>query len=173
MEITRNTKLFDVLEAYPFLEEKIIGVAPPFKNLKNPVLRRTVGRLATIEKVAEIGGVDLNRFVNVLRQATGQAELQPEVETTLVTHIPRGEADPEWIVNEPEHIINGTALLDRGDVPLLKVNEMLAKLSPTGYLLLVTNFEPLPILEAMQKQNRRVFHKVNPDDDRQYLTFIQ
>jgi hypothetical protein len=173
MNITRESKLFDILEEYPFLEEKIIGVAPPFKNLKNPVLRCTVGKLATIEKVAEIGGVDVTRFVNALRQAAGQPELLPEDHPGVDISIPRSKADPEWIAGKPEYIINGSALLDRGDVPLLKVNELLQNLTPAGYLLLVTNFEPIPILEAMQKQNRRVSHKVNPEDGRQYLTFIQ
>ena len=57
MEITSQSKLFDVLEAYPFLEEQIVNIAPPFQNLKNPVLRRTVGKIATLEKVAQVGGM--------------------------------------------------------------------------------------------------------------------
>lgn len=172
MEISPKTTLFDLLDTYPFLEDKIIGVAPPFKNLKNPVLRRTVGRLATIEKVAEIGGINVTRFVNTLRQAVGQTEIQPEGERSVDLHIPRTETDPEWIANEPEYTLNGTAILESGEIPLLKVNDLLAKLSPSGYLLLVTNFEPTPILEAMQKQNRRLFYKRAPENN-QHLTFIQ
>ena len=71
MEITSQSKLFDVLEAYPSLESQIVNIAPPFKNLKNPVLRRTVGKLATLEKVAQIGGMDVNRLVNTLAQIGG------------------------------------------------------------------------------------------------------
>lgn len=43
MELTRLSKLSEVLQTYPELEEQLINIAPPFKNLKNPVLRRTVG----------------------------------------------------------------------------------------------------------------------------------
>ena len=53
MEITRHSKLFDVLEAYPFLEAQIVNIAPPFQNLKNPVLRRTVGKIATLGQAAD------------------------------------------------------------------------------------------------------------------------
>ncbi len=74
MEITAKTKLMDLLNEYPQLEEKIIQAAPAFKNLKNPILRRTVGQLATVEKVAQIGNLDVFTFVNLLRRETGQAE---------------------------------------------------------------------------------------------------
>ena len=78
MEINARSKLLDILVAYPELEEQIIKIAPPFQNLKNPVLRRTVGKLATLEKVAQIGGLDVNQLVNTLRRAVGQGELQAE-----------------------------------------------------------------------------------------------
>lgn len=173
MEIAPSTRLFDLLEAYPFLEEKIIGVAPPFRNLHNPVLRRTVGKLATIERVAEIGGIDVVQFVNVLRRAAGHAELPSPEAPRRPRSIPRSAADPEWIAGEAEFTLDGDALLARGEVPLLVANELLAGRSSGGFLLLITTFEPTPILEALQKQGRRVFHKLDPEDARRHLTFFQ
>jgi hypothetical protein len=172
MEITSQSKLFDVLEAYPSLESQIVNIAPPFKNLKNPVLRRTVGKLATLEKVAQIGGMDVNRLVNTLRRSVGQEELAAEPTANLAVDIPRGVDDPEWISGEPQFTINGTELLQRGEVPLGRVNELLGQLSQGRFLLLVTNFEPTPILDAMQKQERHVYHKVLNQVVIQYLTFI-
>ena len=173
MEITSQSKLFDVLEAYPSLEAQIVSIAPPFQNLKNPVLRRTVGKIATLEKVAQIGGMDVNKLVNTLRRAVGQDELGAETAANFVVEIPKAADDPEWIAGEPQFIVNGTELLQRGEVPLSKVNELLGQLEGDGYILLVTNFEPTPILDAMQKQGRRVFHKTNPEETSQSLTFIQ
>lgn len=172
MEIKRLSKLFDVLEAYPGLEEQIMNIAPPFKSLKNPVLRRTVAKLATLEKVAQVGGMDPDRLVNTLRKAVGQAELNPEPIVRLELHLKRDEQDPEWVSGEPEFIVNGTELLQHGEVPLGRVNELLGQLSPGRFLLLVTNFEPSPILEAMRKQERRVFHKTDSRNQDQHLTFI-
>jgi hypothetical protein len=170
MEITLHSKLFDVLEVYPELEVQIINIAPPFQNLKNPVLRRTVGKIATLEKVAQIGGMDAGKLVNTLRRAVGQVELTGEAAVNLTVEIPRVADDPAWTAGEPQFTVNGTELLQRGEVPLGHVNELLGKLETGRYILLVTNFEPTPIIEAMQKQNRKVFYKTS---DGQTLTFIQ
>lgn len=172
MEITSQSKLFDVLEAYPFLEEQIIHIAPPFKNLKNPVLRRTVGKLATIQQVAQIGGMDAGKLVNTLRKAAGQDELTLEPAATLVVDLSRDVDDPEWITGEPQFTVNGTEMLQRGEVPLGQINERLEQLTPGRFLLLVTDFEPTPILDAMHKQNRRVFHKTRTDNKTLHMTFI-
>jgi hypothetical protein len=173
MEITSQSKLFDVLEAYPFLESQIINIAPPFQNLKNPVLRRTVGKIATLEKVAQVGGMDVTKLVNTLRRAVGQEEVGAEAGSPLMIAIPRLESDPDWIAGEPQFTVNGTEMLQRGEVPLGRVNELLGQLEAGRYLLLATNFEPVPILDAMQKQSRKVFHKSHPDTPAQWFTFIQ
>ena len=172
MEITPQSKLFDVLEAYPQLEAQIIHIAPPFKNLKNPVLRRTVGKIATLAQVAQAGGMDVNKLVNTLRTAVGQQELAPQSETALQIAIPRAAEDPDWIAGEPQFTVDGTGMLARGEVPLGKVNQLLGQLEPGRFILLVTNFEPTPILDAMRKQNRRIFHKISPEGAGLYLTFI-
>jgi hypothetical protein len=172
MEITSHTKLLDLLNEYPDLEEKISAIAPPFKNLRNPILRRTVGQLATIEKVAEIGGMETVELINTLRRAVGQEEIRAETKQT-VTVPARSENDPEWIAGEPQFMVNGIEMLRQGDVPLQHINELLGQLSPTGFILLLTDFEPSPMLDAMRKQNRLIFHKPHPEHPGQYLTFIQ
>jgi len=52
VEILPQTRLVELLQVHPELEEAIQRMAPPFRNLRNPVLRRTVGRVATLAKVA-------------------------------------------------------------------------------------------------------------------------
>jgi len=173
MEITRKTKLFDLLNEYPSLEEKIIHIAPPFKNLTNPVLRRTVGKLATVEKVAQVGNIDVLSFINLLRREAGQVELADGGDDPAPSTYQPGKDDPEWILGQPQFVVNGTEMLTRGEVPLNKVNELLQKLEPGGYLLLLTQFHPSPMMEAVRKQNRRVFHKLDEQVPNQHLTFFQ
>ncbi|WP_297095775.1 DUF1858 domain-containing protein [uncultured Draconibacterium sp.] len=54
--ITPKTKIFDLLEAYPQLEDVLIRAAPPFKKLRNPVLRKTITKITTLSQAATIGG---------------------------------------------------------------------------------------------------------------------
>ena len=172
MEITSHSKLFDILREYPSLEEKIINIAPPFKNLQNPVLRRTVGQLATLEKVAQIGNLDVIELVNILRKEVGQPEIHADAKTEI--SIPEKTAsDPDWITGEPQYIVNGTEMLQRGEVPLQHINELLGTLPKDGFILLLTDFEPTPIIDTMRKRDRIVYHKVHPNQETQHLTFIR
>jgi hypothetical protein len=172
LEITPRSKLFDVLNAYPQLEETIIEIAPPFGNLRNPVLRRTVGRLATLAQVAQIGNLDAINLVNMLRRAVGQPEIRPATTPTVNHESAIETGDPAWASGAPQFVIDGTALLAQGEVPLEHVNAHLDRISDGATLLLLTNFEPQPIFDAMQKQGRRYYHKVHPQDPGQHLTYI-
>lgn len=173
MEITAQTKLFDVLEAYPALESQIINIAPPFKNLQNPVLRRTVGKLANLEQVAKIGGMDVDKLVNTLRRAVGQEELSAASEGTISVDVSIDANDPPWISEKPGVVVNGTELLANGEVPLGHINDLLAKIPPGSVILLVTEFFPSPIIDAMKKQDRMVHHKVDAKNPLRHLTFIR
>ena len=57
IEITPSITVHELLEAYPELEDVLIGIAPPFKKLKNPILRRSVAKIATIKHISSVGGV--------------------------------------------------------------------------------------------------------------------
>ena len=46
-------------------------MAPAFAKLRNPVVRRTVAKIATLEQAAKIGGVDLQAMILKLRAAAG------------------------------------------------------------------------------------------------------
>jgi hypothetical protein len=117
--------------------------------------------------------MDADHLVNTLRRAVGQVELAPETAPQVDLEIPASPDDPAWINTEPQFVVNGTDLLHHGEVPLGRVNELLEKLDPGKCILLFTNFEPSPIMDAMQKQNRLVFHKVHPNHPDQHMTYIQ
>lgn len=171
MEITSRSKLMEVLKAYPQLEERIIAVAPPFKNLRNPILRRTVAQLATLEQVAQIGGMDSAELVRVLRRAAGLDEL-PAGPVQAFVPPPRTADDPEWIAGAPAYVVDGVALLRDGVAPVQRVNELLAGLPAGAFVLLTTDFKPAPIIEAMEKAGRRVYHKTLPGEADLHLTYI-
>lgn len=67
MELNGKTKINDLLNHYPFLLDFLITLNPHFKNLKNPVMRKTMGRVATLEKAANIGGLKIESLISSLK----------------------------------------------------------------------------------------------------------
>lgn len=59
MTLTPQTKIEELLSTYPFLKDFLIRLNPHFKALDNPLIRKTLGRVATLSKAAVIGGMDL------------------------------------------------------------------------------------------------------------------
>ena len=63
MEISGKTKINDLLNKYPFMKDLLIKKSPKFKNLQNPIMRKTVGKFATLKQVAAMGDLDLSGFL--------------------------------------------------------------------------------------------------------------
>ena len=64
---------------------------PPFAKLRNPVVRRTVAKVATLEQAAKIGGVSLQAMILRLREVTGQQDpdlpvLSPQPDAAIAIH---------------------------------------------------------------------------------------
>jgi DUF438 domain-containing protein len=64
MDLSARTKIDDLLSAYPFLLEFFVSKSPKFKNLKNPIMRKTIGKVATLNQVAGIGKMDLEELLD-------------------------------------------------------------------------------------------------------------
>jgi hypothetical protein len=73
--ITPKTKVADLLNAYPELEDVLVDLAPAFKKLKNPVLRRTIARVTSLQQAASVGNISVDIIVNKLRGIVGQDAL--------------------------------------------------------------------------------------------------
>ncbi len=59
MELTPATKISALLAQYPFLKDFLIGLNENFRVLDNPLMRNTLGRVATLSQAALVGGMDL------------------------------------------------------------------------------------------------------------------
>jgi hypothetical protein len=71
--ITKDTRVAELLRDYPETEELLINMAPPFKKLRNPLLRRSVARVATLSQAAGVARLPASVLVDRLRDAVGQA----------------------------------------------------------------------------------------------------
>lgn len=82
MKLEQSTKILTLVREYPFLIEALAEHNKTFEKLRNPVLRQTVGRVATVEKAASMGNedtLDLMLFIaGRIMAATGeQLEIVP------------------------------------------------------------------------------------------------
>ncbi len=69
LELTPGTKILDLLQTYPFLVDTLGGLSPHFKALKSPVMRNTLGRVATLQRAATMGGVSLEELMETIARA--------------------------------------------------------------------------------------------------------
>ena len=77
MQLNAKTKIDDLLKQYPFLLDYLITLSPKFENLKNPLMRKTIGKVATLEKAALIGGLKLEDLIAALTAEIGKQSGDP------------------------------------------------------------------------------------------------
>lgn len=150
VSINPETKVGELLEAYPALEETLVSLAPAFSNLKNPIMRRTVARVATLAQAARVGGVDVREMVLRLRTAAGLSG-EP---IALPSAMPSNEASaqpPEWF-DEARVVarLDADEILARGEHPLGAVKGAAARLPAGQQLLLTSSFLPAPLIDDLQ-----------------------
>ncbi len=80
MRLTARTKIDEMLKKYPFLLNFLVGLTPKFSRLKSPVMRKTIGKVATLQQAASFGGMSLPELLQKIqaeiKRASGEeAEL--------------------------------------------------------------------------------------------------
>lgn len=143
--ITPETKVGELLEAFPSLEKKLIEVAPQFNKLKNPVLRKTIAKIATLRQAALIGNVKLTDLINLLREEVGQ-KLENIVEDAKVSD----ENISDLIKGKKIVTYDARIDLENGEHPLNKVMSDLNDLKADEMYLLITPFLPAPLIEVVK-----------------------
>jgi hypothetical protein len=152
--ISPKTKVGELLDAYPQLENVLLELSPAFAKLKNPILRKTVGRIATLQQAAAVGGLKTDELVNRLRKEAGQDELAGETggESYLL------DTAPDWF-NDSKITIHYDAspVISSGGSPLQEILSLSGKLSPGEILQVTTPFVPAPVIDMLRGKGLRVF----------------
>ncbi len=167
--INPQTKLGALLEAYPGIDDKLISWMPAFSKLKNPVLRKTVEKLTTLEQAAKIGGVSVRDLVVKLREETGQNRL--DVVDDAPAAAPETGGLPAWLNRgQIKNTIDADAMLATGVHPLGSVKQSVVALQAGEIVELTSAFRPDPLLEAMQASGLAVFcHEKTPGRHHSYF----
>ncbi|HAM11193.1 MAG: hypothetical protein A2X05_13185 [Bacteroidetes bacterium GWE2_41_25] len=142
--ITPKTKIYDLLEAYPQLEEILISSAPEFKKLQNPLLRKTITRITNISQAAIIGNLNVEELVNRLREKVGQSTID-QIDDSGHRYITQC---PEWYKKDSvANSIDIREMLNRGEQPVHEVLAAAKKLNENEILEIIAPFIPAPLLD--------------------------
>ena len=71
MTINRETKLKELMEAFPWLLDEAVNLDPKFKILNNPVGKAFI-KNATIADLSRKSGLTVNEILDWIREAIGR-----------------------------------------------------------------------------------------------------
>jgi len=161
--ITPDTKLSSLLTEFPQLEETLVKLSPAYAKLRNPLLRNTIARVATLRQVAQVGDLPLAELINTLRQAAG-------MQTMAVTE-ERPLSRPGWLDGGVVvQRFDATEMLAAGGHPLSRVLSEITLLQPGELYELTTPFSPAPLIDAVRKKGYRVWSEA--DEEKTVRTYI-
>ncbi|MGC8825151.1 MAG: DUF1858 domain-containing protein [Bacteroidales bacterium] len=152
--ITPQTRVGELLEAYPYLEDTLLKLSPKFGHLKNPVLRRTVARIATLQQAAQMAGISVELLVNTLRKEAGLDEIIAVAQHEEQLNV------PSWFDTANIHAqLDITPLIESGQHPLGQVLETLKQLPMGKILLIIAPFYPAPLADMAREKGFEVFSR--------------
>lgn len=167
LHITPQTIIADLLNTYPQLEDKLIEIAPVFKKLKNPILRRTIAKVTSLKQAATIGNIALPMLINELRKAVGQ-----ELTDITDNKSPGAISKPDWVSEENVKLIyDAREDLENGVHPVSNVVRDIETITGNGIYLLITPFIPLPLIDIVNKKGFLTYSE--KIEENKFYTFIK
>lgn len=163
--ITPRTKVSQLLESYPELEDLLIKTLPAFERLRNPALRNTVARVTSLQQAAAIAKVATEELVNRLRQAVGQDQIEALSEIKYVTQKPAW-FDEKLVMQE----LDARPMLAAGEQPVNQVMAVLNTMPSKAIYKLTAPFLPAPLIDKAASLG--FSHWVNPQNDALFVIYF-
>ncbi|WP_108822292.1 DUF1858 domain-containing protein [Dysgonomonas sp. Marseille-P4361] len=157
MDITLETKVADLLKYYPEVETKLLELSPVFSKLKNPVLRRTVARVTSLQQAAGVAGISPAKLIQELRFAAGLSTYNLESKG--------GDEDdqkepPAWFDRESiKTIFDVRPIIESGKSPMQEILKLSSGLNRVEILQLITSFKPVPIIDILKQKGFKIWTK--------------
>lgn len=149
--ITPKTKVAELLKHYPELEKVLIEQAPEFNKLTNPILRRTVAKITSLEQAAAIAKIDLSNMINNLRNFVGQDMM--EITNSIKSSKNDFEISIDDIIKET---IDGRPIISSGGHPLQMVMQKIAESKSGEIIKLITPFAPIPMIDIAKERGFKI-----------------
>lgn len=148
---TRDTKISELLKAYPDMIEVLARFNKHFELLRRPALRKLMTPLVTIEKAARTAQVDVNEMLAEIYRAIGQP-LPAEAGKPSEPVQPAPTPMPEELRNLPDErrvILDVRDQVRAGEEPYRRIMKAAAALREDQVLQLCNLFEPVPLYDVL------------------------
>jgi hypothetical protein len=163
--ITKDMRVAALLRDYPEVEETLIGLAPAFKKLRNPVLRRSVARVATLRQAAAVGRMPSATLVNALRVAVGQEPVEDD-DSDEESYF---EEQPDWFEADRVVVVLHDVELDPDVMPINPLLHAAKDLGEGEILELVTSHLPAPGIDNLRSKGYQTW---TVDDESAIKTYV-
>lgn len=167
MTINPGTKISALLKAHPDALDTIVGIAPKFERLRNPLLRRLMAGRTTIAMAAKIGKCSVEAFYEKLKPLGFEVDTDAQVEEEIPQEMPvfLQKVKPEDLRN-----LDVRSTIAAGKDPLKDIMKAVKETPVTGALKVVNSFEPTPLIAVLEKQGYQYY--VNNVDDETVETWF-
>ena len=146
--ILPTTKVAALLKHYPELEDVLIDMAPPFKKLRNPLLRKSVAKVASLRQAAAVARIPVEEVINKLRRAVGQECTTVEEAGASSDYF---SSQPAWF--DPSKIVASIDEREGGSQDEMTLNRVwrhVKELQDAEIVELVTTFLPAPGIDVVK-----------------------
>jgi DUF438 domain-containing protein len=97
--LKKSTKISLLLKEFPILLESLIKFDPKLKKLRNPILRKTIGRKATLSDISNMIGISTENFIIFLSDEIKKTSRSIEVNLDMNLNIDRKKALKQLILD--------------------------------------------------------------------------
>ena len=167
MKITQDTKISKILKEKPEAIDVIAGINQNFRKLQNPILRRSLATRVSVKDAAKIGKVPVNEFLKALEQTGFEVEY---ADTQLNQEQPEALLPPDFSNREIVEL-DVRPIIAEGKDPFGYINKTAKKIKPEQILLIINDFEPIPLVDYLIGKN--FIHWMKQDDEGNYLTYFK
>jgi len=78
MDLNRSTKILPIIDKYPKVYDELYKISSKVKRFKNPIVRKTIGKKASLEMVAELLEVSLETVISTIKTAIEASGDEPQ-----------------------------------------------------------------------------------------------
>lgn len=156
MDINLHIKVSDLLDAYPQLEGTLLELSPAFSKLRNPILRRTVAKVTTLQQAAKVAGISPILLLETLRQAAG-LPIDNSNESIDIENEQKNK--PEWFGEMNITIrFDARPIIESGENPMQEIIRLSKELQNNQIMELTAPFKPVPIMDLLKSKGFEVWY---------------